>query len=53
MPRRTKLNFSSMDAYRRWAAYKHIHLPGTKSDEQISIRGRKHKVKHGARGRGR
>jgi hypothetical protein len=47
MPRGKKLNFKSMDAYRRYLAFKHIHLPGTKSDEKISIRGKPHKVKHG------
>jgi hypothetical protein len=36
-----------MGAYKRWIAYKNIHLPGTKSDEQILIRGKRHKVKHG------
>lgn len=47
MPRGKKLDFKSKDAYRRYLAFKHIHLPGTKSDEQISIRGKRHKVKHG------
>lgn len=47
MPKGKRLNFKSKDAYRRWLAYKKIHLPGTKSDERISIRGRAHKVKHG------
>lgn len=47
MPRGKKLNFSSKNAYRRWIDYKSIHLPGHKTDEQIFIRGKRHKVKHG------
>lgn len=47
MPRGKKVNFKSKDAYRRWLDFKHIHLPGAKNDEKISIRGRRHRVKHG------
>lgn len=47
MPRGKTKNFRSMDAYRRYLAFKHIHLPGAKNDQPVTIRGKRHKVKHG------
>jgi hypothetical protein len=49
VPKGKRVNFRSKDAYRRWLAFKHIHLPGSRTDEQISIRGKAHKVKHSGR----
>lgn len=49
MPPGKKRNFKSKDAYRRWLDFKHIHLPRSKNDEAITIRGRRHKVKHGGK----
>ena len=39
-------NFKSKSAYKKWLAYKHIHLGKSNEPTQITIRGKKHKVVH-------
>lgn len=41
------LNFRSREAYSKWLAFKHIHLPRTKEKDRVTIAGKPHKVKHG------
>ncbi len=42
-----KINFKSSTAYKKWLAYGHMHIKGFgKSPIKVSIRGKKHNVKH-------
>lgn len=44
------LNFKSKEAYRKWLAYGHMHIPDFgETPVGIKIRGKKHKVKHSRR----
>ncbi len=42
------MNFKSKAAYQKWLAYGHMHgdFERTPGDQPVSIRGKKHKVKH-------
>ena len=46
--RRKSVNFKSKKAYQKWLAYGHIHgdFVKTPGNLKVSIRGRRHKVKH-------
>ncbi len=40
-------NFKSSGAYKRWAAYGHIHgVMSGKGRKKVTIKGKKHAVKH-------
>lgn len=41
-------NFRSKAAYEKWLAFGHIHniFETTPGNQQVTIRGKKHKVKH-------
>jgi hypothetical protein len=43
---RKTVNFKSKAAYERWLAYGHTHKLFTGPGENITIRGKKHKVVH-------
>jgi len=48
--KRKKANFKSTSAYKKWLAYGHMHVKGFgKTPLKVSIRGRKHRVKHSKR----
>ncbi len=41
------VNFSSKKAYDKWLAYGHMHVKGFgKTPMNVTIKGKKHKVKH-------
>lgn len=42
------VNFSSKAKYKKWLAYGHIHhqFENTPGNQPVTIKGKKHKVKH-------
>lgn len=45
------LNFKSPQAYKKWLAYKYIHVSPKPSEnpQKVTIAGKPHKVEHGDR----
>jgi hypothetical protein len=41
-------NFKSKESYRKWNAYRHIHDIPAPRLKDVTIGGKKHKVKHSA-----